>query len=97
MYRLQADKVENVYTLKVHNMDREAHEFDLEVVGPYPFVIKRYRSVPIEKNEILTVPVRISVDKKYLEQVKTTITFTIKSKTDETIIATEATTFIGPD
>ncbi|MGH1439691.1 MAG: cytochrome c oxidase accessory protein CcoG [Cellvibrionaceae bacterium] len=97
MFRLQADKVENVYTLKVHNMDRVEHEFNLEVDGPYPFTIKRYRPVPIEKNEIFSFPVRISVDKKYLEAVKTNITFTITSTIDETVVAQESSTFIGPE
>ena len=97
MYRLQGDQVENVYTIKIHNMDRVAHTFDLKVEGPYDFEIKRYNPVPIEQNEIFAVPVRITVAKKALEAVKTTITFTIISTDDDAVSATEKTTFIGPE
>ncbi len=97
LYRLQGDKVENVYMIKVHNMDRQAHEFDLKVEGPHPFKIKRYRPAPIEKNEIFEFPVRIQVDKSHLNEVKTKIKFTITSFTDNKVVAHEETTFIGPE
>ncbi|MGH1484655.1 MAG: cytochrome c oxidase accessory protein CcoG [Cellvibrionaceae bacterium] len=97
MFRLQGDKVQNVYTIKVHNMDRQEHTFDLQVEGPHNFVIKRYRPVPIEKNEIFTFPVRVEVDTADLNAVKTAIKFTIQSQDDDAIVATEETTFIGPE
>ena len=97
MFRLQGDKVQNVYTIKVHNMDRQEHTFDLRVAGPHDFVIKRYRPVPIEQNEIFSFPVRVEVDKADLNAVTTAITFTIQSQADDAIIATEETMFIGPE
>ncbi len=97
MYRVQGDTIENVYTLKVHNMDSQAHEFKLIVEGPHPFTIKRYKAVPIEKNEIFTFPVRISAKKSDLQTVKTTVTFTIQSTSNNAIIASESTTFIAPE
>ncbi len=97
LYKVQGDKVENVYMIKVHNMDRQAHEFDLKVEGDHPFKIKRYRAVPIEKNEIFSFPVRIVVDREKLDSVKASLTFTIVSKEDDSIVASETTTFIGPE
>lgn len=97
MYRIKGDKVQNVYTIKVHNMDRKAHTFDLLVDGEYPFVIKRYKPAPVEQNEIFSFPVRIEVNKADLKSVKTTINFTMRSKDDDTIVATEESTFIGPE
>jgi hypothetical protein len=83
--------------LKVHNMDRQAHEFDLKVEGEYDFMIKRYRAVPIEKNEIYSFPVRIAVDKSELLSVKSPLTFTITARSDGKISAKEKSVFIGPE
>lgn len=97
LYKVQGDKVENVYMLKVHNMDRQTHEFDLKVEGPHVFKIKRYRAVPIEKNEIFSFPVRIVVDRSELKSAKTSVTFTITSKDDDKVSAKETSVFIGPE
>ena len=97
LYKVQGNNVENVYMLKVHNMDRQAHEFDLKVEGDYAFKIKRYRAVPIEKNEIYSFPVRIVVDKSELLSIKTPLTFTITAKSDDKIFAKEKSVFIGPE
>jgi cytochrome c oxidase accessory protein FixG len=97
LYNVQGDNVENVYMIKVHNMDRQAHEFDLRVEGPYAFKIKRYRAVPIEQNEIFSFPVRIKVNRSERATVKTPVTFTITSKDNEKIYAKETSVFIGPE
>lgn len=97
MYKVQGDNVENVYMLKVHNMDRQAHEFDLTVEGPHAFKIKRYRAVPIETNEIFSFPVRVVVDKSELKNSKTSVTFIITSKEDDKVFAQEKSVFIAPE
>ena len=96
MYRVVNDRVQNVYTIKVNNMDRIAHTFDLDVKGEHEFVVKRYRALPIEKNEIFSFPVRIEVDKHALQSAKTEIEFVLTSKEDSSITTSEKTTFIGP-
>lgn len=96
MYRVVGDQVQNVYTIKVNNMDRIAHTFDLQVKGEHDFVVKRYRALPIEKNEIFSFPVRIEVDKNVLQSTKTEIEFVLTSKKDSSIATSEKTTFIGP-
>jgi len=96
MFRVVGDKVQNVYTVKVHNMDRVEHTFDLQVKGPHNFIVKRYRALPIEKNEIFSFPVRIEVDKDSLQAQKTEIEFIITAKEDDAIVTNEKTTFIGP-
>lgn len=96
MYRIQGDNIENVYTVKVHNMDNQEHTFDLKVEGPADFYIKRYKPAPIEQNEIFSFPVRIVVKESELETLKTSIKFTLTATEDESIVATEETTFIGP-
>lgn len=97
MYRLQGDQVQNVYTLKVHNMDTQSHTFDLQVNGPVEFEVLRYRALPLESGEIFSFPVRIAASSSVLNQVKTQIEFKITSQTNPDIQTHERSTFIGPD
>jgi cytochrome c oxidase accessory protein FixG len=96
LYKEQGDNVENIYMLKVHNMDRYSHEFNLAVEGPHRFKIKRYRAVPIEVNEIFSFPVRVTINKSELKNTKTSVTFVITSKSDAKVFAQEKSVFIAP-
>ncbi len=97
LYKVQGDNVENVYMLKVHNMDRQAHEFDLTVEGPHAFKIKRYRAIAKETNEMFLFPVRVLVDKSELKIPKTSVTFIITPKENDKVFAQEKGVFIAPE
>ncbi len=97
MFRIRQGMVQNIYTIKIHNMDRNSHEFLVNVDGDLPFEIVKYRPVLLEEGEIFSIPLRISIPKEQLTQVKNTIMFTITASDDETISAQESATFIGPD
>ena len=97
LYKIQGDNIENVYMLKVHNMDRQAHDFDLIVEGPHAFKIKRYRAVLIKRNEIFSFPVRVVVDQSESTNPKTSVTFIITSKKDDKVFAQEKSVFIAPE
>ena len=97
LYKVQEDNVENVYMLKVHNMDRQAHEFDLTVEGPHVFKIKRYRAIAKETNEMFLFPVRVLVDKSELKTPKTSVTFIITPKENDKVFAQEKGVFIAPE
>jgi hypothetical protein len=86
LYKLQADNVENVYMLKVHNMDRQAHEFDFTVEGPHAFKIKRYRAIAKEINEMYLFPVCVVVDKSELKTLKTSVTSIITLKENDEVL-----------
>lgn len=96
MYREVEDTIQNVYTLKISNMDRRTHTYDLEVEGDYPFVIQGYKVVPAEEGEVLTVPVRIAVKSSELTATKSEIHFRVRARENPEITAVNTTTFIGP-
>ncbi len=97
MFRIRSGKVQNVYTVKIHNMDRQSHQFNIEIEGDGPFEIMRYRPVLLDEGEFFSVPLRVAIDKDQLNNVKTNIMFTIRAVDDDTISAQESATFIGPD
>lgn len=96
MYREVEDTIQNVYTLKISNMDRSTHTYDLEVEGDFPFVIQGYKPVPAVEGEVLTVPVRIAVKTAELTSTKSELRFRVRARENPDITATHTTTFIGP-
>ncbi len=96
MYRLTNGNVQNVYTVKINNMDERPHTYDISVSGDGDFTLRGYRALQIEAGEVFTLPVRVSVPREQLTSSKSTIRFTVVSTEDAGITAEEETTFIGP-
>lgn len=96
MYRLSGEEVQNVYTVKIENMDRRVHQYELSVEGGHPFEIQGYRDFPIEPGEHLAQPIRVAVPRDALTQVRTTITLRVQSLENPEIATETTTTFIGP-
>jgi len=96
MFRVRGPEIQNVYTIKINNMDQSPHTYDISVEGDYAFEIDKYRPMEIEPGEVFTVPLRIVVPKEEFDIQKAEITLTVVSQDDESIIAKEDTNFIGP-
>ncbi len=96
LYRISGGEVQNVYTVKINNMDSAPHTYRISVSGEYPFKIKNYRPLAIEAGEVFTIPVRVSVPKGELDIEKTSIQFSVVSETDSSLSAVEESNFIGP-
>jgi cytochrome c oxidase accessory protein FixG len=96
MYRVSKGNVQNVYTVKINNMDRGSHAYDISVSGDGDYKIKGFRALELEEGEIFTMPVRISVPKEQLKATKSTVYITVTAKDDPSITATEEASFIGP-
>lgn len=96
MYRVVEDSIQNVYTLKISNMDRATHIYDVEVEGDYEFDVQGYKSIPAIEGEVLTIPVRVSVKQSELKSKKSEIRFRVRARENPAITATNTTTFIGP-
>jgi len=96
LYRVQGDQIQNVYTIKINNMDRKPHKYDISVSGEHDYQLKGYRSMELEEGEVFTMPVRISVPRKQLSKTKNEIIIKITAKDDLAVSATETSSFIGP-
>jgi len=96
LYRVREGQIQNIYTIKINNKDQQAHTYDLEVTGDYPFEIKKYRAMEIEAGEVFSLPLRVSVDKNLLDVEKTGIRVRATSREDASITAEEQSSFIGP-
>lgn len=96
MYRVAGQDIQNVYTIKINNMDRHAHVYDIQVSGDYPFEVQGYRPMPVEEGELLTIPVRIAVPRDALKEVQTDVTIKVQARDNPELTAEHTTSFIGP-
>ncbi len=97
LYRIRSGEVQNVYTVKINNMDNEPHIYDVEVFGDYPFEVKNYKPQTVEAGEVYTIPLRVVVDRKVLKGEKNTLQFRVQARDNEQLNADETTVFMGPE
>lgn len=96
MYRIRSEQVQNVYMVKIHNMDRQPHQYSITLGSELPFSIVKYRPVLLEEGEIFSIPLRVSIPMDQLDAITSDILFTIKAIDNHEISAQESATFIGP-
>ncbi|MBB3169351.1 cytochrome c oxidase accessory protein CcoG [Simiduia aestuariiviva] len=96
MYRVVGDEIQNVYTLKVLNLDPQAQVYHITLEGELPFTLAGYRPMLIEQGEIVSFPVRVTIPKVDLNTTKALFTFRIASDTNPELQTTVEATFIGP-
>lgn len=96
LYREVGNTIQNVYTIKIHNMDRQSHRYNIDVSGALNYQLSGYRALELEEGEVFAFPVRVSVPKDALKDTKYDITFTVSAKTEPEIVLTSISSFIGP-
>src|SRR5690606_19348996 len=84
------------YTIKINNMDREAHVYDIKVSGDYPFELQGYRPMEIQVGELLTIPVRVAGKRSERKDVQTEVTIIVQARDNPELTAEHTTSFIGP-
>ena len=92
-----AGYVENVYTLKIVNMDDQPHAFRLRVSGIEGLTIKTDSGdIRVPAREVLSVPVSLQVDPYDLKARSNTIVFSIEARDDPTLRVDTEARFLGP-
>ncbi len=88
--------IENVYTLKVLNMDDRPHVYRLEVKGLEGVQIDLDHEIRVAPGEVLDLPVRLRIDPVNLERAGNEIEFVLTAEDDPSIRITQKSRFIGP-
>ena len=96
MYRVVGDDIQNVYTLKILNLDPKDQVYRVEVRGDHHFTLGGYRPTVIEQGELISFPVRVSVPRDELTSTKATIEFYVESEDNPELNTTTTASFIGP-
>ena len=88
---------ENVYTLRLINMQDVTQRFVLTVEGiPGLRLVAEQAEIEVPGGELVTLPVRVQVDPVHLERASTEIRFTATAVDDPTLRRTQDARFLGP-
>ncbi len=89
--------VENVYTLKIVNMDEEAHVYRLSVEGLEGLEVNNVETdIRVPGGEVYTLPMSLAVDPVVLDQASNTVYFTLQAVDDPSIVVVQKGRFVGP-
>ena len=98
LYRETGDGlIENVYILKVLNMDSSGHEYDLRVSGiPGLSLHKDMAVIRVDPGSVLELPVRLRADEADLDARSSNVVFELVATDDDALVAREDARFLGP-
>jgi cytochrome c oxidase accessory protein FixG len=98
LYRETGDGlIENVYILKVLNMDSSGHEYDLQVSGIPGLSLHRDMAViRVDSGGVLELPVRLRADETDLDARSSAVVFELVATDDDALVAREDARFLGP-
>lgn len=88
--------IENIYTLRINNMDNQAHLYTITVEAEQDFRFIGGAVVDVAGGEVFTHLVRLELDPGLLQHGNTDITFILQAEDDEKLRDSEESRFIGP-
>ncbi len=97
LYRETQGLIENVYTLRIMNMDTQAHSYLLSVEGINNLkLVTQNENILVESGGIKNVAVSVQADERDLPGRSSEIVFQIQASDKEKLMATEQARFLGP-
>jgi len=89
--------VENIYTLKIINMDARAHTYRLSVSGLDGLILlNRKGEFSVASGEVIELPVQLQIDPVQLQRTGNDIQFHLEATDNPELSVTETGRFIGP-
>ena len=89
--------IENVYILKIMNMDNVEHQYDLQVSGiPGLSLHKDVAVIRVDSGGILELPVRLRADEADLEKRSNDVVFELVATDNDALVVSEDARFLGP-
>lgn len=102
LYRVTSDgSVENVYTLKVLNMDQREHVYAIEIDGPgsgggAAIVLEGTDRVKVAAGDVRAVSVRLRAPPSEPAVTSTPVDFRVRALDDPRLVVTEDSRFLAP-
>ncbi|GAB1256816.1 cytochrome c oxidase accessory protein CcoG [Aurantivibrio plasticivorans] len=96
LYRVRGENVENVYSLRVNNKDRDPHYYNVSVRGIEDAKLLGNTRIYLEEGEILTVPVRLSIPKSALSASNIGVEFYVQAEDNAEMEASHIARFLSP-
>jgi len=98
LYRESTDgQIENIYTLKIMNMDNGPHRYVLSASGIEGLQLLSDRpDVSVAAGEVAEVPIRLKADPAKLTQRSTPVTIRLQAADTDGLFASQSARFLGP-
>jgi cytochrome c oxidase accessory protein FixG len=98
LYReVAAGVLENVYTLKIINMDEAPHEYALSVAGPGDFeLLMDAAEIRADGGQLVDLPVRVRAQEDALQTSSTLISFSLTAEDEPELTVSKSAAFLGP-
>ena len=88
--------IENIYTLKIANMDTEVHSYAISMQSDFNAkLLMRDQELVIQPGQSATFSARIEADPADVKKISQDVHFTLVAKDDETLRVEESGVFIG--
>jgi len=89
--------IENVYTLKIMNMDLKNHRYSLAVGGVEGLTVKKpKKGIMVDAGTVLNYPIRVQVDPDKLKTSSTELTFYLNALDSDKLSIEVDGRFLGP-
>jgi cytochrome c oxidase accessory protein FixG len=88
--------IENIYTLKILNMDNYPHQYQISASGIEGIKLIGKTLINVESGIVESVPIRLEIDPVFLKKVSSNVHFEIIAVDDDTLKASSESRFIGP-
>lgn len=91
--------IENVYTLKIINMDRVGHQLQIQAVGEIPLEYGGDQTVFVESGEVLSLPLHMVATAEQARAAPSenvSVRFTIQADADPNLSVSEGSRFLLP-
>ena len=91
------DRIENVYILKIMNMDSRPHTYTVTAAGIDDLHLRLDReTLVVAPGEVVDVPVRLQAKADHLDARSVAVTFTLTAEDDPRLTVEETARFLGP-
>lgn len=89
--------IENIYTLKIVNMETAEHRYSLNISGIDKLkIIQRQKDIIVPGGQVINLPIRVQVDPINLDKAGSDLLFTLQAIDKPELSVTETGRFIGP-
>jgi polyferredoxin len=88
--------IENIYTLKVINMDSKQHEFSVSVAGIEGVALRGAETIKVDAGRVAEVPVKVIVNPDHMTERSQEVMFHIEAKDDASLAQTQKARLLGP-
>jgi polyferredoxin len=97
LYRETSGLIENIYTLKLINMDNDAHEFNIKAEGIDNLILLVDKEIiSVEGGTVFDLPVRVLAEEENLQGRSSVIYFVLSATDKNDLTIKQEAKFLGP-